>query len=184
MDPHARQYSLIADSLLKTATKHAEKRAQQERLLRTQMSSQLFGLLPSTSATTPTPQSHMMPERMATRDANRRLLSSLNNDSRDINSGAPSANATTMADNILEHSDVSTGNNSHTNNNDWTTALNGLETDFFSLPTLNGTGLLHSQHSHQHNQRNGSEDSLGGLPLFPVFDSIETFDFGGLGQIL
>ena len=46
-DTHARQYSLIAQSLLNTALEHLEKRELQERLRRTESSSQLFGLMPN-----------------------------------------------------------------------------------------------------------------------------------------
>ena len=45
-DTHATQYSLIAQSLLTTALEHLEKRELQERLRRTESSSQLFGLIP------------------------------------------------------------------------------------------------------------------------------------------
>uniref|UniRef100_A0A0B7JQA1 Zn(2)-C6 fungal-type domain-containing protein n=1 Tax=Bionectria ochroleuca TaxID=29856 RepID=A0A0B7JQA1_BIOOC len=45
-DTHATQYSLIAQSLLTTALEHLEKRELQERLRRTESSSQLFGLMP------------------------------------------------------------------------------------------------------------------------------------------
>ncbi|KAK3321942.1 hypothetical protein B0H66DRAFT_183716 [Apodospora peruviana] len=45
-DSHAVQYSLIAKSLLATALEYIEKRETQERLKRTESSSQLFGLIP------------------------------------------------------------------------------------------------------------------------------------------
>ncbi|KAH7122120.1 hypothetical protein B0J13DRAFT_156556 [Dactylonectria estremocensis] len=45
-DTHARQYSLIAQSLLTTALESLEKRELQERMRRTESSSQLFGLIP------------------------------------------------------------------------------------------------------------------------------------------
>ena len=45
-DTHAHQYSLIAQSLLDTAIDNLERRELQERLRRTESSSQLFGLLP------------------------------------------------------------------------------------------------------------------------------------------
>ncbi|KAI6784607.1 uncharacterized protein J7T54_006652 [Emericellopsis cladophorae] len=48
-DTHATQYSLIAQSLLNTALEHLEKRELQERLRRTESSSQLFGLIPQES---------------------------------------------------------------------------------------------------------------------------------------
>ncbi|KAK4192372.1 hypothetical protein QBC35DRAFT_447685 [Podospora australis] len=47
-DTHARQYSLIAKSLLSTASEYLEKKEMQERLRRTESSSQLFGLIPPT----------------------------------------------------------------------------------------------------------------------------------------
>ncbi|GAB1317406.1 Filamentous growth regulator 27 [Madurella fahalii] len=47
-DAHAVQYSLIAKSLLSTALEYLEKREMQERLQRTESSSQLFGLIPCT----------------------------------------------------------------------------------------------------------------------------------------
>lgn len=45
VDPHARQYSLIAQNLLSVALAHLERREVQSRSLRKQASSQLFGLL-------------------------------------------------------------------------------------------------------------------------------------------
>lgn len=47
VDPTARQYSLIARSLLKTTTQHVKKRHAHLRMQRKQASSQLFGLLSS-----------------------------------------------------------------------------------------------------------------------------------------
>ncbi|KAL5120831.1 hypothetical protein ACEQ8H_001312 [Pleosporales sp. CAS-2024a] len=44
-DPHARQYSIIVQSLLKTTTTHAKEREAVQRLQRKQASSDLFGLL-------------------------------------------------------------------------------------------------------------------------------------------
>jgi hypothetical protein len=46
VDPHARQYSLTVQSLLKTTTTHVRQREQELRLQQKQASSQLFGLLP------------------------------------------------------------------------------------------------------------------------------------------
>ncbi|CAM1504547.1 Fc.00g021380.m01.CDS01 [Cosmosporella sp. VM-42] len=48
-DTHATQYSLIAQSLLATGLEYLEKRELQERLRRTESSSQLFGLIPHES---------------------------------------------------------------------------------------------------------------------------------------
>ncbi|KAF2029118.1 hypothetical protein EK21DRAFT_68357 [Setomelanomma holmii] len=48
-DPHARQYSLIVQSLLKITTAHVKRREASMRLQRKQASSELFGLLPSVS---------------------------------------------------------------------------------------------------------------------------------------
>jgi hypothetical protein len=47
VDPHARQYSLITQSLLKTTTAHFRKRELHLRSQQKQASAQLFGLLPS-----------------------------------------------------------------------------------------------------------------------------------------
>lgn len=47
VDPHARQYSLIVQSLLKTIVKHVKERENRLRSRRKQASSQLFGLLPA-----------------------------------------------------------------------------------------------------------------------------------------
>lgn len=52
-DPHARQYSLTVQSLLNTTTTHVRQREEHMRSQQKQASSQLFGLLPST---TPIPQ--------------------------------------------------------------------------------------------------------------------------------
>lgn len=46
VDPHARQYSLVVQALLKTTTAHVKKRELRLRSQRKQASSQLFGLLP------------------------------------------------------------------------------------------------------------------------------------------
>jgi hypothetical protein len=51
IDPHARQYSVIVQSLLKITTEHIKEREVAQRLQRKQASSDLFGLLPSLSAT-------------------------------------------------------------------------------------------------------------------------------------
>lgn len=46
IDPHARQYSIIVQSLLKITTKYVKQRESDIRLQRKQASSELFGLLP------------------------------------------------------------------------------------------------------------------------------------------
>ncbi|KAL1654525.1 hypothetical protein SLS61_002713 [Didymella pomorum] len=51
VDPHARQYSLTVQSLLKTTSAHIRQREEQLRLQQKQASSQLFGLIPSTAST-------------------------------------------------------------------------------------------------------------------------------------
>jgi hypothetical protein len=48
-DPHARQYSVIVQSLLKITTTHVKEREVAMRMQRKQASSDLFGLLPSIS---------------------------------------------------------------------------------------------------------------------------------------
>ena len=53
IDPHARQFSLIVQSLFTVTTAHAKKREMQLRLQRKQASSELFGLLPSVSNNRP-----------------------------------------------------------------------------------------------------------------------------------
>ena len=53
VDPHARQYLVTVQSLLKTTTAHVKKREQKLRSQQKQASSQLFGLLPSDTTTTP-----------------------------------------------------------------------------------------------------------------------------------
>jgi hypothetical protein len=45
VDPHARQYALIAQSLIKTTTKHVKERERRVRMKRKQASSQLFGIV-------------------------------------------------------------------------------------------------------------------------------------------
>ncbi|KAK0611013.1 hypothetical protein B0T14DRAFT_540253 [Immersiella caudata] len=57
-DGHAKQYSLIAKSLLATALGYLEKREIQERLRRTESSSQLFGLVPQTRHLPDSPFGH------------------------------------------------------------------------------------------------------------------------------
>lgn len=49
-DPHARQYSLTVQSLLKTTTSHVRQREEDLRTQQKQASSQLFGLLPPTAS--------------------------------------------------------------------------------------------------------------------------------------
>jgi len=51
-DPHARQYSVIVQSLLKITTAHVKNREIQLRLQRKKASSELFGLLPSRPSST------------------------------------------------------------------------------------------------------------------------------------
>lgn len=51
VDPHARQYSLTVQSLLKTTTAHVRQREEHLRLQQKQASSQLFGLLHSSNST-------------------------------------------------------------------------------------------------------------------------------------
>lgn len=51
VDPHARQYSLTVQSLLKTTTAHVRQREQHLRTQQKHASSQLFGLLPSATST-------------------------------------------------------------------------------------------------------------------------------------
>ncbi len=64
-DGHAKQYSLIAQSLLTTALEYLERREMQERQRRTENSSQLFGLMPpdgrpiTSSASTANSPRHM-----------------------------------------------------------------------------------------------------------------------------
>ncbi|KAI4622189.1 hypothetical protein J4E83_004929 [Alternaria metachromatica] len=53
VDPHARQYSQVAQSLLKITTAHAKKRELHLRRKRKQASSELFGLLPGESTNIP-----------------------------------------------------------------------------------------------------------------------------------
>ncbi|KAF4986959.1 hypothetical protein FDECE_15677 [Fusarium decemcellulare] len=63
-DTHARQYSLIAQSLLTTALEYLEKRELAERQRRTENSSQLFGLIPSetnTESNSPLPRDPSQP---------------------------------------------------------------------------------------------------------------------------
>jgi hypothetical protein len=50
-DPHARQYSVIIQSLLDITIAHVHKRDADQRLKRKQASSELFGLLPALSET-------------------------------------------------------------------------------------------------------------------------------------
>ena len=63
IDPHARQYSVIVQAILKTSTEHVRKRELDLRSQRKQASSQLFGLLPleSPKATSAPQQSHAPP---------------------------------------------------------------------------------------------------------------------------
>lgn len=51
IDPHARQYSLTVQSLLKTTTAHVRQRERQLRSQQKQASSLLFGLLPPSTST-------------------------------------------------------------------------------------------------------------------------------------
>jgi hypothetical protein len=62
-DPHARQYSVIVQAILKTSTEHVKKREIDLRSQRKQASSQLFGLLPleSSRANSVAEQNHTGP---------------------------------------------------------------------------------------------------------------------------
>ncbi|KAJ6442517.1 fungal specific transcription factor [Purpureocillium lavendulum] len=66
-DGHAVQYSLVAQSLLETAREYLERREAQERLRRTENSSQLFGLMPSSSGAAPSPGARSSPGALAGR---------------------------------------------------------------------------------------------------------------------
>ncbi|KAL3958219.1 hypothetical protein ACCO45_006381 [Purpureocillium lilacinum] len=67
-DGHAVQYSLVAQSLLETAREYLEQREAQERLRRTENSSQLFGLIPpSSSGVAPSPGARSSPGALAGR---------------------------------------------------------------------------------------------------------------------
>ncbi|KAK4445075.1 filamentous growth regulator 27 [Podospora aff. communis PSN243] len=57
-DGHAKQYSLIAKSLLATSLEYLEKKEMQERSRRTESSSQLFGLVPQTRNLADSPFGH------------------------------------------------------------------------------------------------------------------------------
>lgn len=70
-DTHATQYSLIAQSLLSTALGHLEKRELHERMRRTETSSQLFGLMPSSSGPrTTSPVRSRLPDAQSASPAN------------------------------------------------------------------------------------------------------------------
>ncbi|RYN27883.1 hypothetical protein AA0112_g7776 [Alternaria arborescens] len=80
VDPHARQYSQVAQSLLKITTAHAKKRELHLRRKRKQASSELFGLLPS-EPTGPQPQTEeceaqLGPGSLVSRDSIQRHVSS------------------------------------------------------------------------------------------------------------
>jgi len=78
VDPHARQYSQVAQSLLKITTAHAKKRALHLRRKRKEASSELFGLLSSEQTlgapTSNDSRSQQSPEPLATRDPAQRNL--------------------------------------------------------------------------------------------------------------
>lgn len=59
-DSHARQYSLIAQSLLSTALEFLEKKELEERQRRTENSSQLFGLMTDSPSSSPRPREYMV----------------------------------------------------------------------------------------------------------------------------
>lgn len=59
VDPHARQYSLVVQALLKTTTTHVKARELRLRSQRKQASSQLFGLLPLDNEIPATQQSQL-----------------------------------------------------------------------------------------------------------------------------
>ncbi|CAN9433102.1 unnamed protein product [Alternaria alternata] len=80
VDPHARQYSQVAQSLLKITTAHAKKRELHLRRKRKQASSELFGLLPSESTDlqpqTEECEAQLGPGSLASRDSIQRHVSS------------------------------------------------------------------------------------------------------------
>ncbi|KJZ75479.1 hypothetical protein HIM_05175 [Hirsutella minnesotensis 3608] len=85
-DGHAAQYSLIAQSLLATALEHLERQELEERLRRTESSSQLFGLLMPPPPPPPTSTSHYA----ATPSAPTSHESALHLSARDAHSAASS----------------------------------------------------------------------------------------------
>lgn len=142
VDPHARQYSLVVQALLKTTTTHIKARELRLRSQRKQASSQLFGLLPLDHETPETQQSQLE------QDAPDAL------DRRSSTTGA------------LEHSngqDAST----ETAIPDWTI----YDADFFGLPWLNESdqGL---QDFLQPGRHTLDGENLADIPLFPMYDQM------------
>lgn len=144
-DGHAKQYSLIAQSLLTTAQEHLDKREVQERLRRTESSSQLFGLIPPNSGS------------MTNSPAQRRGLSS--------QGGSPAGmSASDRQKGALDKSFLQHHNPEGTNSprgGDIDSAFLGLSESLLQTPDVN-----------YWNANFGNEGDLGSaLNLFPLLEA-------------
>lgn len=143
-DTHATQYSLIAQSLLSTGLEYLEKREMQERLRRTESSSQLFGLIPREGPTSATPSS--------TRDGNTHLSSP---------GGSNFRMRESMDRSFLQHNGVqSMGMGSPSRFGDLDSAFFGLNESLLQTPDANywnGIGT--------------DADSASALNLFALLDA-------------
>jgi hypothetical protein len=139
-DPHARQYSIIIQSLLKITTAHVKKRETQLRLQRKEASSELFGLLPSR------PSSIGQPRQTPSKDTRIRQAS-------DVTS--PNASAAAAAAAAVPPAAPF----------DWTI----YDADFFALPWLNENdqGLQDFLQPGTHNLDGAS---VADIPLFPMYN--------------
>lgn len=140
VDPHARQYSMIARSLLKATTAHVKKRELHLRAEQKQASSQLFGLLPSTAGA----------------DGATRHAVSQPQDSITIQHAESEIPGTAPGN---QHADTST------TPSDWTI----YDADFFALPWSheNDQGL---QDFLQPGTYNLDGATVADIPLFPMYD--------------
>ncbi|KAF2206804.1 hypothetical protein CERZMDRAFT_63215 [Cercospora zeae-maydis SCOH1-5] len=158
VDPHARQYSLISQALLKTTTAHIKKRELLLRSQRKQASSQLFGLLPS-AEDTDTPETETRQERETSHTATASVPmvgvdQSLHQTSISITMSDPPAPSATETATAVPA--------------DWTI----YDADFFAMPwpsNENDQGLQDFLQPGRHTLDGGN---LADIPLFPMYDQM------------
>ncbi|CAK1366398.1 unnamed protein product [Cercospora beticola] len=157
VDPHARQYSLISQALLKTTTAHIKKRELHLRSQRKQASSQLFGLLPSTN-------------NADTQESEARHENEVSNTAASVSAATVEQHLHQSPSSIIM-SDQPAPSATETGTAvpaDWTI----YDADFFAMPWLsneNDQGLQDFLQPGRHTMDGGN---LVDLPLFPMYDQM------------
>ncbi|KAM3417210.1 hypothetical protein BST61_g5470 [Cercospora zeina] len=158
VDPHARQYSLISQALLKTTTSHITKRELHLRRRRKQASSQLFGLLPSAENTvTQESETEQEGETCYTAGASAStaaIAQRLHQTSSSIMMSDPPATSATETATAVPA--------------DWTI----YDADFFAMPWLGNENDQGLQDFLQPGRHTLDGSSLADIPLFPMYDQM------------